>query len=79
VYCGPHCRRAAEYELRRIHSQLLQCEKNERIARAVVVAGSEWQQEDAQKRSRYWSLEAAKLQDRLQELLAGNSADEEDE
>ncbi|WP_405071570.1 hypothetical protein OG558_19730 [Kribbella sp. NBC_01510] len=53
-------------------------EKNERIARAVFVAGPSWEKEDGQRRSRYWSLEAAKLQHRLQELLAGNSADGEE-
>ena len=79
VYCGPECRRAAEYELRRIQSQLGQAEKNERTARAEYIAGPQWNQSAAQKRSQYWDLEAAKLRDRLQHLLAGNCADDDDE
>lgn len=76
VYCGPTCRRAAEYEIRRTQSLLLAAEKAELRYRGEWLTGPEWRASSAEKAAHYWDLEAAKLRERLRTLLAGQSPED---
>ena len=74
TYCGPTCRRAAEFELRRVQSQLAMAERMEIRARAVVA--STYMPQHERKAVRFWNKETLRLRSRLLELLAGSQPDE---
>lgn len=67
VYCSVGCRRAAEYELRRVQALLTAAEKGAQKARADAVGA--WDPERSRKLARFWAKEITSLQERLQVLL----------
>lgn len=72
VYCGQVCRRAAEYELRRLQSLLTVAEKAEQRHR--LAAASTTYAASERKAAKAWAGEAVRLRTRLRELLAGVGA-----
>lgn len=77
VYCGVPCRRAAEYELRRVQSQLGMAEKAEIRARESVVTARSWgsDTDSARKLVKFWAGEVSRLRGRQRALLAGTGDD----
>ncbi len=75
VYCGPTCRRAAEYELRRLQSRLAVAEKRAMLAGEVVATAYDAGERSAPRKGlNYWQAEVQRLQGRLLALLAGQPA-----
>jgi hypothetical protein len=68
VYCGPVCRRAAEYALRRAQQLLTVAEKAEQRARAAHAVET-WDKPSTRKVVKWWAGEVARLEGRLRELL----------
>lgn len=71
VYCGSTCRRAAEYELRRLRALLSRAGQREQDARAKRAVAEQWQVETADRLVEFWSAEV----DRLRSALRGALAD----
>lgn len=70
VYCGPTCRRDAEYELRRVQSHLVYAERA-RLREVMETVGNSYRQRyvDA------WGVEITALQERLRALLVHHNDD----
>lgn len=68
-YCGVPCRRAAEYELKRVQALLSIAGKAEQAAR-LALAGALPSTTD-RKRAKAWAVEVAQLEERLRTLLGG--------
>jgi hypothetical protein len=74
-YCGPVCRRAAEYELRRVQSLLLAAEKASQRARAAHDDNT-WDKASTRRAVKFWAGEVRRLQTRLFQLLADSPQEE---
>lgn len=78
VYCGPVCRRAAEYALRRVQSLLMRAEQKAQDAAARAVSGVEpWQRKSGEQAVEFWRGEVARLRSELRVLLTSSTADHE--
>lgn len=80
-YCSALCRRAAEYELRRIQSALGRADRAETGARmGAAVAPSGWTVPDPQAKARaaWWAGECTRLRALLRDTLAGVAASTDD-
>ena len=79
VYCGPLCRRDAEYRLRRVQSHLARAERALTNARLSVAAGPTYVVKRPDVRMEFWKGEVQALSAELREALANLSADAVDE
>jgi hypothetical protein len=70
VYCSVPCRRAAEYELRRVQSLLLTAERHDQRARAAHEIDS-FDRPSTRRMLKWWAGEVAQLKARQRALLAG--------
>jgi hypothetical protein len=70
VYCGVPCRRAAEYELRRVQSLLLTAERMHQRCRAAHEIDS-FDRPSTRRALKWWTSEVAQLKARQRALLAG--------
>jgi len=70
VYCGVPCRRASEYELRRVQSLLLTAERQEQRARVAHEVGS-FDRPATRHALKWWAAEVQQLKARQRALLAG--------
>lgn len=68
-YCGVLCRRAAEYELRRVQSMLLQAERRELRAREEHELES-YDRPATRRALKWWAGEVERLRARQRALLA---------
>lgn len=73
MYCSTACRRAAEYELRRLQALMLMAEKEELRARSRQL--TEYRSDALDGLVRFWVGETLRLRTRLQLLLAGERED----
>ena len=69
VYHSVACRRAAEYELRRLQGRLALAEKRDMLAREAHAES--WDKPSTRRTVKFWAGEVDRLQARLLELLAG--------
>jgi len=74
VYCSVPCRRAAEYELRRVQSLLLTAERHEQQCRAAHEIDS-FDRPSTRRALKWWTGEVAGLKARQRALLAGGRDD----
>ena len=70
-YCGPVCRRAAEYAIRRAQALLLRAARGAQSAALLVLTCESWQRREAETRRGFWEAEVERLEGELRELLAG--------
>jgi hypothetical protein len=70
VYCSVPCRRAAEYELRRVQSLLLTAERREQQARAAHELEI-YDRASTRRHLKFWTAEVARLKDQQRTLLSG--------
>ncbi|MEI8409302.1 MULTISPECIES: hypothetical protein [unclassified Kribbella] len=73
------CRRAAEYELRRLQALLTAAERSEMKSHADAARFPEYKAAGARDAAQYWGKEVLRLRTRLHEVLSGLSGDEDDE
>lgn len=70
-YCSVTCRRAAEYELRRVQSLLSRAQSREQDAALKVTLAEKWEAREAEAALAFWRGEVARLRAELRALLAG--------
>jgi hypothetical protein len=75
VYCSVPCRRAAEYELRRVQSLLLTAERSHQRARERHEVES-FDRPSTRRALKWWAGEVAQLKARQRALLAGARDDD---
>lgn len=78
TYCGPVCRRAAEYGIRRAQILLTRAERAEQDARCKAATEDNWRAKDFEAKEKFWAAEVDRLRGVMRGVLAGVEDTEED-
>lgn len=74
TYCGTTCRRAAEFEIKRIQARLLSAERAEIKSRLDEVTYS-YGRKDHSRETEFWQSEVVRIKAELRTALAGLAAE----